>query len=267
MASQLDRALDEVIKDRRREPRRTPSSQSAGGGRINKRSDRGVASRLGNSPFTRTVQLRGNRGSAGGNPGKRDSNSQWRHDLFDDDPRSGRNINSRLSGRFGQAGSSNRRNGPRGSDRFDRSSGSGRGDRNSGTEIVVENLHYNVIEKDLQDLFAMVGTVSKARIEFDRSGRSTGVAHISYTKPSDAEAAIAKYNNVELDGQPMQIKMAERERSEGGGGRARERGGGRNRGERSKNVRSETDLDQEMDAYMNKPAEVKVKDKEEKRNP
>lgn len=52
----------------------------------------------------------------------------------------------------------------------------------------------------LQDLFGMVGQVEKARITFDRSGRSTGTAHVRFARQSDAEKALDKYNNVELDG-------------------------------------------------------------------
>ena len=52
----------------------------------------------------------------------------------------------------------------------------------------------------LKDLFGMVGQVEKARITFDRSGRSTGTAHVRFARQSDAEKALDKYNNVELDG-------------------------------------------------------------------
>lgn len=46
----------------------------------------------------------------------------------------------------------------------------------------------------------MVGQVEKVRITFDRSGRSTGTAHVRFARQSDAEKALDKYNNVELDG-------------------------------------------------------------------
>jgi RNA recognition motif-containing protein len=72
--------------------------------------------------------------------------------------------------------------------------------RNTQVEIVIENLHYNVTEKDVQELFNTVADVVKSRLIFDISGRSTGVATVRYNSKEDAEKAIKKYNNVELDG-------------------------------------------------------------------
>lgn len=84
----------------------------------------------------------------------------------------------------------------------------GRSDRD--VEICIENLHYNVTEQDVKELFNTVGDVTKAKVIFDQSGRSTGLAYISYRSLDDAEKAIQKYNNIELDGQAMQIKISER---------------------------------------------------------
>jgi THO complex subunit 4 len=67
-------------------------------------------------------------------------------------------------------------------------------------DISVENLHYDVTEKDLVELFSTVADVVKARLVFDTSGRSTGVATVTYNTTEDAEKAIKKYNNIELDG-------------------------------------------------------------------
>jgi len=89
----------------------------------------------------------------------------------------------------------------------------GRGSSNTtstrGSYISVENLHYDVTEKDLQELFSTVADVSQAKLVFDVSGRSTGVATIKYDSLEDAEKAIKKYNNVELDGQAMRIQLKE----------------------------------------------------------
>ncbi|OAD04017.1 hypothetical protein MUCCIDRAFT_143033, partial [Mucor lusitanicus CBS 277.49] len=130
----------------------------------------------------------------------RNVDGQWSHDMFDDEdvPRS--SILNRLgTARGGQGGRSDR-----------------------GVEICVENLHYNVTEQDVKELFNTVADVTKAKLVFDPSGRSTGLAYISYQSLSDAEKAIQKYNDIELDGQPMQIKISERAAS-----RPRSSGGGR----------------------------------------
>lgn len=62
-----------------------------------------------------------------GGGGRRNVNQQWTHDLFDEDRHSGRSVASRL--------------GPR---------GGGNRPGQGGSELLVENLHYNVVEKDLQ---------------------------------------------------------------------------------------------------------------------
>ncbi|KAI8098347.1 uncharacterized protein B0P05DRAFT_576675 [Gilbertella persicaria] len=240
MASKLDQALDEVIKDRRsdqsgKRSRRTETS-------FLRRQDSGnIRKRLGNnnqSPairsFVRTVnvQPRGNRNVDG----------QWSHDLFDDDHDGGRqNIMSRLGNVRGRDNHSQ---------------------HTRGVEISIENLHYDVTEKDVEELFSTVGQVLKAHITFDASGRSTGNARVKYSSMSDAEKAVSKYNNVELDGQTMRIEIKEYTERRHHGGRSSNshssRFGRKNtRHERRDTHRSERrkektaeDLDKEMDSYM-----------------
>jgi THO complex subunit 4 len=72
----------------------------------------------------------------------------------------------------------------------------------------VENLFYEVTQEDLEELFSECGTVKKVYIHYDRAGRSTGVADIVFEAPSEAEAALRKYNGKTLDGQQMRIKYA-----------------------------------------------------------
>lgn len=216
MASRLDQALDEVIRDRRggnsndnkrssnfgRNARRDNGS---GGGAIRKRVGGGNNSSPAIRSFVRTVNVMEER--RGG--GARNVDGQWSHDMFDDEdvPRS--SILNRLgTARGGQGGRSDR----------------------GGVEICVENLHYNVTEQDVKELFNTVADVTKAKLIFDPSGRSTGLAYISYQSLPDAEKAIQKYNNIELDGQPMQIKMSERAAS-----RPRSLGGSRFNNDRLSN--------------------------------
>ncbi|KAI9491438.1 hypothetical protein BDB00DRAFT_874332 [Zychaea mexicana] len=253
MASQLDKALEDVIKENKSSSRRgrsdqfskRPSDRPSPGG-IRKRSGGPRNNGGGGGPIAsrivRTVQPRGFSGGSR-SEGRGNVDKQWTHDKFDD----------RNYGGFGGGGRSSlaaRLGGRTGS--------SGGGRQNDGGEITIENLHYNVVEKDLQDLFEMVGRVEKTRIIFDRSGRSTGTAQIRFVRRADAEAAVEKYNNVELDGQAMKIEIAADRRggrSTGGtfaNGRGR-RSGGRDRrsnNDDSKKGRNETDLDDEMDAYM-----------------
>ncbi|ORZ09606.1 hypothetical protein BCR42DRAFT_423753 [Absidia repens] len=81
-----------------------------------------------------------------------------------------------------------------------------RGPRNS---LLVSNLHQNVTEKDLYDLFGQMGNVKRAFIHLAPTGKSSGVADIVYAQANDAERARNTYNNVQLDGRPMRIAFAD----------------------------------------------------------
>ncbi|KAI8977605.1 hypothetical protein BDF20DRAFT_913920 [Mycotypha africana] len=272
MASKLDQALDDVIRDRRKErshassgrgSRRDvrPAQRRGGDSSIRKRLGPGFNSRNNNSSssgsfggpnrsFVRTVDI----GKRGSNDRSRNVNGQWTHDKFDEGSDS-------ILSRLGSSGPSGDRN-----------------NRRSIVELHIENLHYNVTEKDVEELFSTVGEVAKARIKFDQSGRSTGVAFVQYYEMADAEKAVETYNNIELDGQPMRIEIKEREptlrsnRPRFGGGRftnsnrygrgfgGRDNRDGRdhrrsrehrdNRDDRKKQEVTAEDLDKDLESYM-----------------
>jgi len=77
----------------------------------------------------------------------------------------------------------------------------------TGTKIRINNLDFNVTEDDLKDLFQQVGDVKKVKIHYDRSGRSEGSAEVIFARKGDADDAVKKYNNVELDGKSMKISL------------------------------------------------------------
>ncbi|RUS14515.1 hypothetical protein BC937DRAFT_93700 [Endogone sp. FLAS-F59071] len=118
----------------------------------------------------------------------RAANDQWSHDLYDD----------------------RRDHHARAGDVLSRLGTAARSDRSplANNKLLVENLFYEVTQNDVQELFEQMGPVRKAYLHFDRSGRSTGIAEITFENPADAERALKKYNNVELDGQPMRIKYS-----------------------------------------------------------
>ncbi|KAL0578996.1 hypothetical protein V5O48_002991 [Marasmius crinis-equi] len=84
------------------------------------------------------------------------------------------------------------------------------------TKLQVSNLHYEVTPKDLAgtnlDLAALLPETKANQppvtfyiIKYDRSGRSSGVAIISYETPAEATRAKKQFDGILAKGQPMSI--------------------------------------------------------------
>ncbi|KAF9225710.1 hypothetical protein BS17DRAFT_794617 [Gyrodon lividus] len=74
------------------------------------------------------------------------------------------------------------------------------------TKLVVSNLHYEITPKDLVSIFGQVGTlVREPLIRYDRSGRSSGVAIISFETPAEAARAKKQFEGKLAKGQPMTV--------------------------------------------------------------
>tara|TARA_B110000305_G_scaffold240961_1_gene313223 strand:- start:1061 stop:1675 length:615 start_codon:yes stop_codon:yes gene_type:complete len=58
-----------------------------------------------------------------------------------------------------------------------------------------------------QELFAQVGQVKSAGLNFDQNGRSKGTAEVVLARRQDATQAIKTYNGVKLDGRPLKIEL------------------------------------------------------------
>ncbi|KAE8145899.1 hypothetical protein BDV25DRAFT_60423 [Aspergillus avenaceus] len=87
----------------------------------------------------------------------------------------------------------------------------------TGGKLRIENLHYDITENDLEDLFSRIGPVTNLSLVYDRAGRSEGVAFVTYTRFSDARTAISEFDGANAKGQPIRVNLV----SAGGGRRDR----------------------------------------------
>jgi THO complex subunit 4 len=76
-----------------------------------------------------------------------------------------------------------------------------------GTRLRIENLHYDITETDLEELFSRIGPISNVSLVYDRAGRSEGVAYVTYNRYSDAKTAIAEFDGANAKGQPIRISI------------------------------------------------------------
>lgn len=92
--------------------------------------------------------------------------------------------------------------------------------------LFVGGLPYSIDDKGLAELFAPYGVVESATVVIDRdSGRSKGFGFVEMATPEEANAAIAKLNETDVDGRKIVVNIArpkeDRPRRDFGG-----RGGG-----------------------------------------
>ena len=97
----------------------------------------------------------------------------------------------------------------------------------NSNKLYVGGLPYATTENELEDLFSEHGTVESVRVITDRmTGRSKGFGFVEMGSQAEAEAAIEKLNNFELEGRTLVVNEAkprEKRGSFGGGGQRRNR--------------------------------------------
>ncbi|KAJ5735658.1 uncharacterized protein N7483_000783 [Penicillium malachiteum] len=75
------------------------------------------------------------------------------------------------------------------------------------TKVRVENLHYDINEQDLQDLFGRIGPVNDLSLLYDRAGRSEGVAFVTYKYLKDAHESVKEYDGANAKGHPIRLSL------------------------------------------------------------
>jgi len=76
-------------------------------------------------------------------------------------------------------------------------------------KIIVSNLPGDVNEAQIKDLFNQtVGALREITLHYDASGRSKGIATVTFQKKGDGAKAFQQYNNRLIDGKrPMKIEI------------------------------------------------------------
>ena len=93
-------------------------------------------------------------------------------------------------------------------------------------KLYVGNLPFSVTESELEELFSQVGAVDSVRIITDReTGRARSFGFVEMAADEEADKAIEKFNQYELDGRQLTVNEA-RPRQDRGGGRGGGGGGG-----------------------------------------
>ncbi|KAL8721050.1 MAG: hypothetical protein Q9225_002194 [Loekoesia sp. 1 TL-2023] len=76
-----------------------------------------------------------------------------------------------------------------------------------GAKLRVDNLHYDLTEDDLEGLFTRIGPINSLALRFDRAGRSSGTAFVTYRYLSDARLAIREFDGANAHGQPIRLTL------------------------------------------------------------
>mmetsp|Transcript_80808 Transcript_80808/g.94225 ORF Transcript_80808/g.94225 Transcript_80808/m.94225 type:complete len:185 (+) Transcript_80808:23-577(+) len=93
------------------------------------------------------------------------------------------------------------------------------------TKIRVENVHYNVTNKELSDLFGEIGPLKYCKIEWDDLGRSKETALVIFEDPKHAAEAIRQYDDAQLDGKTLKIRYVDEDDRDKDVPRIQRRGG------------------------------------------
>ncbi|XP_038064213.1 THO complex subunit 4-A-like [Patiria miniata] len=182
MTEKIDMSLEDIIKMNKTNKRgggRGRGGRGRGAGGQTRGGAVGGRTRGGSGAGVGGAIRRQNRGGARPTPYSRPKQvpDQWQHDMYE----------GAGSGRY-------------------RTSGTISGQNQQG-RLVVSNLDYGVSDDDIKELFGDFGVLLHGAVHYDQSGRSQGTADVVFQRKADAIKAMKQYNNVPLDGSPMNIEL------------------------------------------------------------
>ncbi|QIW95675.1 hypothetical protein AMS68_001193 [Peltaster fructicola] len=179
----MDRSLDEIIGEKPRGGRGGRGGRGRGG-----REDRRPAPRAPRrEEYPRDGINKQNRRDDRAN-----IDTDWVHDRYEDDRYDAR---GRESPEYGD-----RRDAPRAYDRR-------REPETESAKLRVENIHYELTQEEVTELFARIGPLVACQLLYDRRDRSQGVAFVTYRDPRDAREAVREYNGANAQGQPIRLSL------------------------------------------------------------
>ena len=75
--------------------------------------------------------------------------------------------------------------------------------------LFVGSLSYSATSAQLEELFSQAGKITSLNLITDKySGQSKGFAFVEFTTDAEADEAIKKFNNFELDGRKIVVNEA-----------------------------------------------------------
>jgi RNA recognition motif-containing protein len=75
--------------------------------------------------------------------------------------------------------------------------------------IFIANLDWGITSDDLKSTFSTFGEVTYAHVVYDReTKRSKGYAYVEMTNSEEAINAIEALNGMEINGRPIDVKIA-----------------------------------------------------------
>lgn len=211
MVDKVGLSLDEIIKHNRKSNKKTAATRGRGGkkrggGRGSSRS--AAASRGGKgdaSTLNRSRGARRGRGSTRGGRGGRPTEKIGGRVI-------GGGVQQRKSTRGARPARAARGGRGRGAPTNSITRGGARSKsaikpapKSKPGKLMINNLHFNVTDSDMMELFSKFGRVRQASVHYNSMGKSVGTAEVTFENADHAVKAMQEYNNVPLDKRPMKI--------------------------------------------------------------